>query len=237
MTGIYMIKNIITGKCYIGKSETNIEDRWKRHLRDLRNDKHRNKDGKRDKLQRAWNKYGEENFIFGVIEEYNIEECNEREIYWIAYYDSFYNGYNQTKGGEGSLGKEPWNKGKKDIYSNETKQKISESVSEAIKGEKNPFYGKTHTYETKQKISEAHKGKILTEEHKKKISKAIQGEKHWRYIKITDEMIDDYKNGIKCKDFCSKYNVSPTIWNKMRKQLVLANIYIATKLILDKKCK
>lgn len=50
-------------------------------------------------------------------------------------------------------------------HTEETKQKISE----AHKGEKNSFYGKTHTKETKQKISEARKSKPLSEETKQKI--------------------------------------------------------------------
>ena len=44
-------------------------------------------------------KYGIENFTFSVIEECSQEQLNEREIYWIEYYDTYKNGYNSTLGG------------------------------------------------------------------------------------------------------------------------------------------
>lgn len=45
------------------------------------------------------NKYGISNFTFEIIEECDKQSLNEREIYWIEYYDSFHNGYNMTIGG------------------------------------------------------------------------------------------------------------------------------------------
>ena len=44
-------------------------------------------------------KYELENFDFSIIEKCSKEELDKKEIYWIKYYNSFYNGYNQTKGG------------------------------------------------------------------------------------------------------------------------------------------
>ncbi len=70
------------------------------------------------------------------------------------------------------LGKTPWNKGQKNVYSDETKQKMSE----AKRGEKHFFYGKHHTEETKKKISEANKGNH-SEEHKKRISEGLK--RYW----------------------------------------------------------
>ena len=63
MIGIYRIRNIENGNCYYGSSKE-IEKRWEKHLRELNNNKHIN-----IVLQRAWNKYGKEKFIFEVIEE------------------------------------------------------------------------------------------------------------------------------------------------------------------------
>lgn len=67
MIGIYRIKNKTNGKCYYGSSK-NIERRWKTHLNQLRNNKHIN-----SFLQNAWNKYGEDNFIFEIVEECELE--------------------------------------------------------------------------------------------------------------------------------------------------------------------
>lgn len=54
----------------------------------------------------AINKYGIENFTFEIIEECSEEQLNNRERYWIAYYDTYHNGYNRTVGGEGLSGEE-----------------------------------------------------------------------------------------------------------------------------------
>ena len=77
MIGIYRIKNLVNNKCYYGSSK-NIEKRWKTHLNQLRNKKHIN-----FILQNAWNKYGEQNFIFEVVEECEIEKLFETEQKYI----------------------------------------------------------------------------------------------------------------------------------------------------------
>lgn len=97
MVGIYKIENKVNGKVYIGQS-IDIKTRWKCHINYLNNGTHNNKH-----LQSAWNKYGKENFSFNIIEECDVEDLNEREIYWIDKYDSYINknGYNLTLGGDG----------------------------------------------------------------------------------------------------------------------------------------
>ena len=56
-------------------------------------------------------------------------------------------------------------------------------ISEAHKGRKSPFYGKHHTEETKNKMSETRKGKHHTEETRKKLSETRKGKKHHFYGK------------------------------------------------------
>jgi len=60
---IYSIINKINNACYIGSSKSNGESRWKRHLNDLNKNIHHSQH-----LQRAYNKYGKENFIFFILE-------------------------------------------------------------------------------------------------------------------------------------------------------------------------
>lgn len=94
MCGIYKITNNINGKVYIGQSIC-IEKRWKNH-------KNYFGKGKEDyPLYRAFSKYGIDNFSFEVIEECEVDLLNEREIYWISFYNSNQRkfGYNQTLGG------------------------------------------------------------------------------------------------------------------------------------------
>lgn len=97
MIGIYKIENKINGKVYIGKSK-DIEKRWKEHRCELNKNYHHNKH-----LQSAWNKYGENNFSFAVIEECTEDILNKKEIYYIGFFNSTNDlyGYNLAQGGEG----------------------------------------------------------------------------------------------------------------------------------------
>lgn len=90
--GIYSITNCKNGKLYIGSSN-NIYRRWREHKNMLHNNKHHS-----EHLQRAWNKYGEETFLFEIIEECDENILLEREQYYIDLYssaDNFY-GYNES---------------------------------------------------------------------------------------------------------------------------------------------
>ena len=86
MQGIYIIISLVNRKVYIGQS-TNIKLRWLGHKEDLRKNRHPNR-----YLQNAWNKYGEKNFIFSVLEECLEDKLTEREQYWI----NFYGGINSS---------------------------------------------------------------------------------------------------------------------------------------------
>lgn len=93
MSYIYKITNDINNKVYIGKTEFNIEKRWKEHCRDSQ------KNYINRPLYNAMKKYGTEHFNIELIEECNNPE--EREKYWIERYRSFKYGYNATLGGDG----------------------------------------------------------------------------------------------------------------------------------------
>lgn len=98
MTGIYKIENLLNGKCYIGQA-TDIKKRWNAH---------RNVYKKEDDiayeypLYRAFRKYGIDNFSFTVLEECTVTNLNKKEIEYIKKHNSFFNGYNQTFGGDHS---------------------------------------------------------------------------------------------------------------------------------------
>lgn len=96
MPYIYKIINQQNGKIYIGKTVESVENRFKRHCRDCQLDtvSHR-------PLYSAMKKYGIENFQVETIEECEISILNEREKYWIEFFQSFKNGYNATLGGDG----------------------------------------------------------------------------------------------------------------------------------------
>lgn len=98
MIGIYKITNLINGKCYIGQSR-DINKRLNAHKTsafDVLNHSYNNH------FYKSIRKYGLENFSFEIIEECSIDQLNEREIYWIDKFNSFFNGYNLTFGGDNS---------------------------------------------------------------------------------------------------------------------------------------
>jgi group I intron endonuclease len=76
-SGIYKIECIINNKIYIGSSN-NIHRRKIEHMSSLKRNKHFNK-----YIQRSWNKYGEENFMFEILENCEVEKLIEREQYYI----------------------------------------------------------------------------------------------------------------------------------------------------------
>lgn len=135
-SGIYAINNIINGKIYIG-SASNLRGRWNGHLSHLRKNKHHNRH-----LQRAWNKYGENNFRVSVLELCEKDELIDREQYYINTLEACNHsvGYNINKDATSSIGVK---------RSEETKRRISESKK------KNP--------------TRYWKGKSLSCQHKKKI--------------------------------------------------------------------
>ena len=88
---IYKITNIQNNKVYIGQTIRPIEQRLKRHFNDALNnilDTH---------FARAIRKYGKENFIIEQIDTAQTQdELNQKERYWIQYYNSVNDGYNET---------------------------------------------------------------------------------------------------------------------------------------------
>lgn len=105
MCGIYKVTNKLNGKIYIGKS-IDIKRRWQEHIREsnvcsdkwILNDR-----GVRTYFHSAIRKYGEDNFIWEIIEECDEEQLNEKEKYWIQQFQSNTSalGYNMTIGGDG----------------------------------------------------------------------------------------------------------------------------------------
>jgi group I intron endonuclease len=77
VSGIYKIINKINGKYYVGSSKNinyGYHSRWNRHKRDLNKKIHRN-----DHLQRSWDKYGEDNFDWVLVEKIPEEKLVETE--------------------------------------------------------------------------------------------------------------------------------------------------------------
>ncbi len=141
VAGVY---KIIDGKdrVYIGSS-VNMKNRISNHKRDLRNNRHSNK-----KLQRSWNKYGEEFFYFEELETCSKADLIAREQYWLDTSQPYYNILRTA-------------------YS-----VLGLRHSEEFKQARRKF---RHSDETKISMSKTRLGRKFSEEHRENISKALTG--------------------------------------------------------------
>jgi len=185
--GVYKIINKVNGRFYIG-SAVNIKKRWRYHIQDLNKGKHGN-----GYLQRAWNKYGSDNFIFEVLEYCEPSELIRMEQDYLDSTGACESGYNMCPVAGNRLGtKMPpdavrrvaeANRGRKmseeecrnkslrqtgTKRSEETKKKMSEVKM----GERNPMYGQHRTGKDAPRY-----GHHFTEETKRKMSAAQMGRK------------------------------------------------------------
>ena len=142
--GIYVMRNLINGKVYIGQS-VDIYNRLRVHEWNLKNNCHIN-----NYLQKAFNKNGLENFKFEIIEQCPEEDLSNKEIYYIEKYRNTIQLYNLTNGGDGTRGHK---------HTEESKIKMRVARKGKCAGENNSFYGKTHSEDTRKKISLARLGK------------------------------------------------------------------------------
>lgn len=203
-SGIYKITCLSNNRFYIGSS-SKIFRRWKRHVRELKQNKHGN-----THMQRAWLKYSENNFEFSIIEECSKDLLIIREDYYLQELKPFSpNGFNialQAKGGDNITMNPRYNeiceniskggKARFDRMSDEEKKKMSENQ----KGDKNGMFNKHHSNKTKETISMKNKklyetGEIVSYKKGKKHSE-IFGEKRAKEIseklsKIASERIGD----------------------------------------------
>lgn len=92
---IYKITNNVNGKVYIGQTIQTIKERFYQHCATKCSDSVLNM-----AIHKAIKKYGKSNFTIEVIEEVDKDSLNDREKFWIEYYNSYNNGYNSTRGGQ-----------------------------------------------------------------------------------------------------------------------------------------
>jgi len=159
-SGIYCIKHIESGRCYVGSAEL-FDRRFKVHLTKLEAGTHHSR-----KLQEAWNECGAEAFEIVVLERCSKDELIAREQQWIDMLEAADTGYNVAEWAASPM------KGKK--HSDETRQKMRDSHKER----------KPISEETRQKLRDAAKRREerkkqedfeVSEETRAKLSKAGKG--------------------------------------------------------------
>ena len=145
LSGIYRIFNSTAGKCYVG-SAVNISSRWSLHRNQLANGSHHSK-----KLQRAWNKYGADTFVFEVLEVVtDTALLVSREQFWIDQLQAVDLGYNVKPVAGSSLGFK---------YSEESRAKMSQIQ-----------IGRPRSLASRANQSASTRGKPKSEAHKAKLA-------------------------------------------------------------------
>lgn len=185
---VYEIKNIITDDVYIGQTT---------RLLGKRKFEHENRDGV---MSNVISNFGSENFTWRILCEcLDIESLNTCEDFIIKYYrNSGHTLYNKMEGGKNST------------HSSETKRSIGKSNS----GKNHPFYGKSHTKESKKTISDnrvlytGNSSPFYNKNHTEESKRKMSGKKLNTYIfHFEDGSYEKYIN-IQQKDLCKIYNIS-----------------------------
>ena len=189
---VYAIINDVNGKIYIGSSK-NAFKRWECHRKALRNNCHSNQ-----KLQRAWNKYGEESFSLEIVKR--IIGYKNQMLWWEQHFINEMNavkeGYNISPTAGSNLGikfseaarkrlsdshkgQKAWNKGIKGVVKHgPCSEKTKQRISKANKGKKRTKefcdfisklqMGRKTSEKTKKKMSLAHKKRVRTPEERER---------------------------------------------------------------------
>lgn len=199
LAGIYMIKNNLNGKCYIGQS-VKLRSRLKDHMRNAKN-------GKLDlPIYRAINKYGFHNFTVDILESFIpdsnitneelIKQLDQLEKKYIEEYNAYTEGYNCTKGGDfGVLGLK---------MTEEQKKKVSEnSKKQAVKTYK-PIY----LYSVKEKstiyaisITAASNITNIDRSNLIRTARGLYRQTHGYLVAFSLEELEKYKNQFKLEPF------------------------------------
>lgn len=218
---VYIHRNLVNGKVYVGITSRSPEKRW-------------GKDGNGYKRHPYfWNaikKYGWHNFEHRVVLQHEtFEYACQVERCLIKHYKSNNRqyGYNDTLGGEGRL------------LTDEQKK----ALGEQRKGENNAFYGKHHTEETKNRLREINSGKPITEiqaeclqlgrkkwtpDRRKRLSDTRKGEGSPTSKLVEDDVIDILKMIQQHEPYSeikNKYRISDATISSIKNKKRWAHLY------------
>ncbi len=241
--GIYQIQNKISGKVYIGQSQ-DVEYRLKDHLRLLKNNKHPNVH-----LQNSFNKHGESNFEFKILEKVPVEFLTQHEQYWLDVKKEYYSAgvYNigtcadcpcrgikrgspteehRRKNSEGT--KRAYAEGRKTCWNKGLTKEIDGRIN-YIASRSSKFWGnRCKSAEHRKNIGLALRGRYLTEEHKQNLSKATVGKKRKPFTREHKEKLSIAKIGKKLpprsKEYIQKLKVGHKLWWARRRKDALRKL-------------
>lgn len=228
--GIYLIRNQINNKIYIGQSK-DIHRRWLEHLRSAQPDKYPNKSARdiNTPIHLAMQKYGIENFSIEILEK--TSKLDEREKYWIKKFHATDKniGYNILTGGQDTIGL----KGEQHSQAKLTQKEVNEIKRELIDNKKNLTELSNQYHISKSTLSMINQGKIWKDDQIKYPLRITdygsKGEKNPR-SKFTEKEVMEirtlYSQGVTLKDIPDKYKkiasdsaIAAIIYNKTYKHL------------------
>lgn len=171
---IYIIKNKVNDKVYIGQTTLSVRERFNSHMKPST---HKRRSSY--KIYNAMSKYGSDKFYYEVLEEnVEIDKLDDLEIKYIEEYDSYRNGYNSTKGGDGRI-----------INKIEDEEKVVELIKSGVKLEEVAEMFDVHEYTIRRLLD--------------KLNIKIGA-----YGKITKEVLEECDSkGMTNKEIAEMYNV------------------------------
>jgi len=171
---IYKITNKVNNMSYIGQTRYTLEFRWKQHQHKKDNTYFHN----------AIHKYGVENFTIELLEECEVKDLDCREIFYIAKFNTFENGYNLTIGGDG----------RRKIISDNQYDEIKELYMSGFS---------SHKISDLFQVDKATILKILRLLDVKLRSNKLSIN-HQEFL----ELVEDYKSGYSLKELAKRYDCS-----------------------------
>lgn len=169
------------GKSYIGQSN-NLENRYRQWKNN--NTVYTTQNSKIDKARKEYSDL--DAWKYDVLERCEIDKLNEREEYWINHFQTFSEGYNDTKGGTGTKGWQP------------TEEQVKNLMACQERAREDGCYEEWYNSERlKEMTSNRFKGRTWSDEQKKQISDTLKGRKvpHETVEKQRQTMIEKFKSG------------------------------------------
>jgi len=220
---IYKITNLINNKTYIGQTTRPFKDRIKDYKRGICN----------SYLLSAFNKYGFANFEFKIIDRAStINELNNKEIYWINYYDSTNKniGYNIELGGNNSI---PTNDtlikmSKSHIGIKQTHNWINKRIAKSGSDDAKK-YGKQKTEEEKRLLSKNSPKFWLGKQRDNQTKERIRKTK-------LEKGFSDKQKEIICKKVIAFNPINNDIINKFDSTIEAAKFYSLSQSTISRRC-
>jgi len=225
-SGIYTITNKTNGHRYVG-SAVDLEKRFRDHRNHLRNQTHCNA-----YLQNAWNKYGEDAFLFEILEEWEPEFLISMEQWWMNMLCPEYN-IAPIAGSQLGIKLGPFSEKHRAKISAALKgRKFSDehraNLSAAFKGMQRSL-GRKLSDKTKAKISATNVGRKLSKEHKAKISKGLMKLPHEQRMKNYENSLGKRTSEQHRKDYlkgCGRFPAEQlSKWGKLARKLIQSQVH------------